>query len=38
MSLKQDPTLETLTALAREENRISSMWELDHEYHKRIFG
>ncbi|WP_027852251.1 type VII toxin-antitoxin system MntA family adenylyltransferase antitoxin [Marinobacterium litorale] len=24
--------------LAREENRISSMWELDHEYHKRIFG
>lgn len=24
--------------LAREENRITSMWELDHEYHKRHFG
>ncbi|GGO85121.1 hypothetical protein GCM10011348_32940 [Marinobacterium nitratireducens] len=24
--------------LAREENRITSMWELDHEYHKRQFG
>ena len=24
--------------LAREENRISSMWELDHEYHLREFG
>jgi predicted nucleotidyltransferase len=24
--------------LAREENRITSMWELDHEYHQRQFG
>lgn len=24
--------------LAREENRISSMWELDYEYHRRQFG
>lgn len=24
--------------LAREENRVTSMWELDHEYHKRRFG
>lgn len=24
--------------LAREENRITSMWEVDHEYHKRHYG
>lgn len=24
--------------LAREENRITSMWELDHVYHRRHFG
>ncbi len=24
--------------LAREENRITSMWELDHQYHKRHYG
>lgn len=24
--------------LAREENRITSMWELDHAYHQRQFG
>lgn len=24
--------------LAREENRITSMWELDHAYHKRCYG
>lgn len=24
--------------LAREENRITSMWELDHVYHKRCYG
>lgn len=24
--------------LAREENRITSMWEVDHQYHKRHYG
>jgi hypothetical protein len=24
--------------LAREENRVTSMWELDHLYHRRVYG
>jgi predicted nucleotidyltransferase len=24
--------------LAREENRVTSMWEIDHQYHKRHYG
>lgn len=24
--------------LAREENRVTSMWELDHQYHRRNYG
>lgn len=24
--------------LAKEENRITSMWEIDHEYHRRHYG
>jgi len=26
------------TRLIREENRITSMWELDHQYHREHYG